>query len=193
MREMSVARFSGRRLRPTLAGVLTLAGLIALAACDGATEPAEQAEAPDLPADMVIEGIDYTITLQGVREAVLVADSGYVHEDSAAIDLVDVDLRVYEASTGGEKAHIVSETGVLNTRTQAMIARGSVRVRLADGAVITTEELHYRPEEDRIWSDVATTIVRASGTVVRGTGFTSDAEFRNYQIRGARTEGGVRF
>lgn len=185
-------RFSGPCRRRTHAGVLALVGLVALAACDGATEPAGQAEAPDLPADMVIEGVTYTITLEGVREALLVADSGYVHEDSAAVDLVDVDLRVYEASTGGEKAHIVSETGVLNTRTQAMIARGSVRVSLADGAVITTEELHYRPEEDRIWSEVATTMVRG-GTTVRGTGFTSDAEFRNYQIQGARTEGGIRF
>lgn len=168
-----------------------LATLALLTACDGATEPPAQADA-DLPADMVIEGVDWTITVNGVREAVLRADSGFMHVDSAEVDLVKVDLRVFDPATGGEKAHVVSRTGVLNTRTQAMVARGNVRVRLADGAVITTEELHYRPDDDRIWSDQPTTMVRG-GTTVRGTGFTSDAEFRNYRIEGARTEGGVRF
>lgn len=172
---------------------LAAAAFLGVAACDGATEPAGQADAPELPADMVVDPVEYIITVAGLREAVLVADSGYFHEDSAAVDLVDVDLEVFEPSTGRQKARVLSETGVLNMRTQAMIARGNVRVTLADGAVITTEELFYRPEQDRIWSEVATTIVQPGGTTVRGTGFTSDAEFRNYRIEGARTQGGVRF
>ncbi|HUH13192.1 MAG TPA: LPS export ABC transporter periplasmic protein LptC, partial [Longimicrobiales bacterium] len=150
-------------------------------------------EIPELPSDQVIEGVTFTVTQEGVRQALLVADTAYMHQDSSVVDLVGMDLRVFDEA-GRENAHVTSATGVLNTRTQAMTARGNARLVTSDGSTITTEELHYDPAGNRIWSDMPTVMVQRGGTRVEGTGFTSDPEFRNYRIQGARTQGGaVRF
>lgn len=165
----------------------------ALSACDGATDPVADGEVPQLPSDQVIEGVTFTVTQEGVRQALLLSDTAYMHQDSAGVDLVGMDLRVFDAA-GRENAHVTSTSGVLNTRTQAMTARGNVRLVTSDGTIITTEELHYDPAGNRIWSDKPTVMVQRGGSKVEWTGFTSDTEFKNYRIQGARTQGGgIRF
>lgn len=174
-----------RTARSLVAGV----ALAATLACNGATEPIGDGDVPELPSDQVIEGVTFTVTQEGVRQALLLSDTAYMHQDSTGVDLVGMDLRVFDEE-GRERAHVTSTTGVLDTRTQAMTATGDVRLVTSDGTVITTDELHYDPSDNRIWSDQPTVMVQRGGSRVEGTGFTSDTEFRNYQIQGARTRGG---
>lgn len=145
-------------------------------------------EVPELPANNVLEGVVHMVTVDGVKQALLRADTAYLHEDSSTFDLRNVDLTVYDES-GRQEAHILSATGVLDTRSNAMVARGDVRVTTREqDRRIRTEELHYDPDRNRIWSEVATTMVEA-GATINGTGFTSDARFRNVEITGATARG----
>jgi hypothetical protein len=68
-----------------------------------------------------------------------------------------------------------------------MVARGDVVLRvLTDGSRLESAEIHYDPENDRIWSDSATVRTLADGTVTSGTAFESDIEFTNVRVLNIR-------
>ena len=173
---------TGRAATVSLVGVLlALAG-----ACGGSTSDPMVAEFQELPADQIMEGVEFSSTSAGVRSARLVSDTAYMFDDSTAMHLRGVDLEMYD-ETGRRTAHITSQTGVFDQNTQRMIATGSVvLVILADGRKIETEELHYDPETRRVWSDVDTRMTEPDGNVATFESFTADDQFTNVQTRGAR-------
>ncbi|MDQ3555808.1 MAG: LPS export ABC transporter periplasmic protein LptC, partial [Gemmatimonadota bacterium] len=133
-----------------------------------------------------------TMTRGGVREAVLRSDTAYFRESANEADLVGVKLDFFDEN-GAPSGQLTSRTGHYDLRTGAMTATGSVVLDIdMEGRQrrIETEELHYDLKGDRIWSDKATTS-REGATVYRGSSFTSDARFRNVQVQGASTTGGV--
>lgn len=148
----------------------------------GGQDPIAGEEYLKMPADQVMFDVEHHITKDGVRQALLEADTAYLYEDSARVEVRRVHLTLFNEK-GEQTAELTSLGGVLNTRTQAMVARGNVvLVTRTRDRRIETQELHYDPPGDRIWSDVATTLTEG-GTVVRGTGFTSDGQLRNLQVR----------
>ena len=71
-----------------------------------------------------------------------------------------------------------------------MIARGEVLLFVhRDSSNLRSQEIHYDPESDRIWSDSTTIRTLADGTVTSGSSFESDIEFENIVVRDPR--GGV--
>lgn len=125
-------------------------------------------------ADQIIFDVRHNMTVRGVLQAVLLADTAYLYEDSAAVDVRQVHLTMFDEQ-GREAADLTADSGDLDTRTEAMVARGNVVLIAQEGGRrIETEELHFDPNGDRIWSEVPTTM-REDGTVVHGSGFTADA------------------
>lgn len=170
-------------------------GLIALLAlsmvgCEGAADAptAGAAEAPELEADQVMGEVTYDIRDNGARRAVLEADEALVYEDSSMVRLRPVTLTLFNAD-GQPVADLTSRRGQYDLVSQHMIARDSVVLitRVEPIRRIETEELHYDPEGDRLWSDVATTLYE-DDTVVHGAGFTSDGRMRDLRIREATAE-----
>lgn len=170
-----------------MTGRLWLTGaMLLLAACgSGGQGPVAGEDYADLPADQIIFGVKHYVTANGVRQAILVADTAYYYEDPARVELRKVHLTLFQ-STGQEAADLTSESGDLEVRTNAMVARGNVvLVTREGGRRVETEELHYDPHADRIWSDVPTTLYE-HGSVLRGDGFESDAQLRNSNLRNPR-------
>lgn len=164
--------------------LLALCAALSVAACRQSLEPATE-DYRELPADGVMIGVTHMPTSNGVRSAIGKYDTIYVLEDSSKLQLRGVNLELFDA-TGARTATLTARTGELNTTTDAMVARGSVRlVTVAGNRVIETEELHYDPAARRVWSDVATTM-RQGAEVTHVEGFTSDDQFRQIQFRGAR-------
>src|SRR5690606_38937993 len=113
------------------------------------------------------------------------ADSMYLYEDSAHVSLVGVHLTLFDG-LGEESVDLTSETGEMNTRTEAMVARGNVVLTSDEGCGrIETEELHYDPRQSRIWSSVRTVCVE-DGSRLEGSGFTSDDDLRNFTLHDPR-------
>jgi LPS export ABC transporter protein LptC len=164
--------------------IRTACAVLALAACNGATAPIDE-NYESLPADQVAFGVEYITTDNGVRRAVLRADTTLMFNDSSVVHLQGVHLDIY-TETGTHQATLTSETGDLNQRTNKMIARGDVVlvVHGADGRTVWTEELHYDPSQRRIWSDVRTRSRTANGQEVTGSAFTSDDSFTNFRVTG---------
>lgn len=178
-----------RRVRLGLLGT----ALLAAAACGrDSTVPGTAAAGAALPADQIMVGANHTMTKGGVREAILRSDTAYFRESANEADLVGVKLEFFDEK-GAPSGQLTSRTGHYDLRTGAMTATGSVVLDInMEGRQrrIETEELHYDLRGDRIWSDKPTTS-REGATVYRGSSFTSDARFRNVQVQGASTTGGV--
>ncbi len=175
-----------RRLFP-----LSLAAL--LAACGSeSTTPAPVADAAELPADNIIQGLRHVMTKEGVRTGVLDADTAYMFEVGRRLDLRGVELEFFD-QTGTRSGTLTSETGEYDTPTGAFIAHGDV-VLVTESPEgqrrLETEELHYDVQGDRLWSDVPFVLTQ-NGRVTRGTSFTSDARFQSWTVKGAQTEGGI--
>jgi len=173
---------------------LAFVGLLAAAACDRTSSgPFAGDEYAAMHADQIIEGIQQVMTVDGVRRAILVADTAYIFEDSARAELRTVHVKFFDAA-GNQDAELTSRSGTLNIRTEAMTARDNVILRLREGnRIIQTSELHFDPERDLIWSDSATTL-NQDGTVAHGDGFRSDSRLRNLEIVNPRGRvPGVRF
>ena len=159
-----------------------------LGACSReATTPAAGVEQADLPADQIVYGLRHNMTNEGVRKAVLLSDTAYVREDGRRFDLVDVDLDFFDEN-GKPSGDLTSKTGEYQISTGSFVARGNV-VLITHGPKgprrLETEELHYDPANNQIWSDKAF-VLREGGQVSRGASFRSDTEFKNFTIQGAQ-------
>jgi LPS export ABC transporter protein LptC len=172
-----------------LAGLLT--GVLVLGGCGSQEDtPVVSPDLLEVDADGVIYGMRSLITLEGVREGMVRADTAYFYEDSSSVELRQLSLTVY-TEDGRERALVTAERGWLNVDTNEMVARGNAVLTVrADGRIIESAELNYNPNEDRIWSDSAT-VQRLDGTVSEGSSFESDLEFTNVRIVNMRTRGGA--
>ena len=177
-----------RRLRVGLALVLTLGG--ALGACNELqnTNVADEfMEGIDAP---VVFGMVSYITINGVREGRVEADTAFTFADSAKVDLRVMRVVFYDES-GVERATVEGARGEWNQDTNVMVARGDVELLVfSDSSVIRSPEIHYDPQSDRIWSDSATSRTMADGTMTSGSAFESDIEFTNIRILNVRGDAG---
>ena len=174
------------RMRSHLGFLLTA---VLLSACNDSTAPLTDAY-ESLPAETVILGADFAVTIGGVRRAQLKSDTAFVFEDSAMTDMRGVNLEMYD-DVGRLTSTLTSDSGSYNERTQKTVARGNVVLIMPDpdGRTIWTEELHYDPVTKRVWSDVAVRMLESNGQEIRGTGFTADDQFLNVRITGGSGTG----
>lgn len=168
-------------------GTVLLAAL-ALAGVQGCGEPTDVATVPaeylEWDADAVVFGMIHRFTQEGRLQAVVHGDTAIQWRDSTVVAMRGVDLTVF-TEEGEERAHVVSRRGTLDTRTERMAAYGSVVMTVpGEGRRLESEELHYDPRGDRIWSDSAFVMFMPGRAPMRGSSFTSDLEFRNFQARG---------
>ena len=172
-----------------MAALLACAALAA-AACEEqvATTPLPE-ELRALNADQVLFDIVTHVTVDGIREARIQADTAYIWQDSTSVAMRTVNLIMYDEA-GEERARVTSRTGLMNEDTQLMVARGDAVLVMADRR-IESAEIHYEPQRDRIWSDSTTIMTMTEGgRVVEGSAFLSDANFENIFIQNQRTRSG---
>jgi LPS export ABC transporter protein LptC len=175
------------RSKRRLAG---LAALLALGACEQSQNTpvaSEFMQGIDAP---VVFGMTSFITIEGVREGRVRADTAFTYEDSTKVDLRVMVVDFYDEA-GRERATVSGRTGEWDQETNRMVARGDVVLRVhSDGSRLESAEIHYDPENERIWSDSATVRTLGDGSVTRGSAFESDMEFTNVVVRDPRGSAG---
>lgn len=133
-----------------------------------------------LPADQMLIDVTQTLNTGGVQAAVMQADTVYMYNDSSRADLRVVNVTMYDEA-GRVRTTVVAESGEIHQVTEAMVARGNVVIVTDYGERrIETEELHYDPQLNRIWSDVPF-VMTHEGSVTRGASFRSDTQFQNFE------------
>jgi LPS export ABC transporter protein LptC len=163
---------------------------VGLAACQEETIPVvatEFMEGIDAP---VVFGMVSYITTNGVREGRVQADTAFTYADSAKVDLRNMTVLFYDPE-GRDDATVTGRTGEWNQETDRMVARGDVVLFVfSDSSTIRSQEIHYDPNIDRIWSDSASVRTMKDGTETRGSAFESDIEFTNVRILNVRGDAG---
>jgi LPS export ABC transporter protein LptC len=119
-------------------------------------------------------------------EYVLHADSGWALIEGERVEICGVRLEARD-STGTLVTWITAERGTLDRASGTVVAVGDVVVRLPEqGRTLRTRELHWAPEQDRVWSPGPATLQSAT-TLLSGESFEADSRFENIHIRRART------
>lgn len=174
---------SRNRVLPRRVLLLCCLGILgpSLACTEESQTPVASPPLLETGADAVMTGLEHYISLKGIREGLLYADTAFSFEDSASYLLVNPSLVLY-TETGVERARVTASGGVFNPATKEMLAQGGVVLVITEGnRRVESEELNYNPNGDRIWSD-SLTIMREPGRVLEGIGFDSDLNFLNATV-----------
>jgi LPS export ABC transporter protein LptC len=158
-----------------------LAVALAAAACNDAAEPPI---APANPladsADQIMFNISVALTDKGVNRAGLQADTAFFFDQSTRIEMRKVSTTFFD-QLGKRSAVLTARQGTYSTRAGYTEARGSVLVVSEDGRRLTTEQLRYTPQTNRISSDSAFVLTEPTRRL-EGIGFTSDPDMNNVQV-----------
>jgi LPS export ABC transporter protein LptC len=173
----------------TRAGFLTVALALGLYACgDGGDAPlvAEEILRLNSEANQIVIGLDHYVTSEGIRRAHVEADTAFFLENQALVELRIMKVTFYNAM-GEVTSILTSREGTYEWDTGNMVAETDVVVRNpVEGRRIETSILYYERAADRIWSDAATKMIEADGTVVEGTAFESNSRMDQADLTSAR-------
>lgn len=167
------------------------ASLLCLGIAVGACETTVNTELADddlqgMEANSVIYGMTSYLTTAGVRQGMVQADTAYMYADSSVARLLNMEIIFYDEE-GRETATVVGRNGRWSQLTDEMVARGAVVLRIhSDGSVVESEEIHYDPALEKVWSDSTTVRTLADGSVTSGSSFESDMTFEHFVIRNPR-------
>ncbi|MFV2006949.1 MAG: LPS export ABC transporter periplasmic protein LptC [Longimicrobiales bacterium] len=173
-------------------GFLGLACIALLAACG--VEDAGPVVSPELEAmqaDQVIFNLEYVLQVNGVREAIVKADTSYHFRDSTVVYLRgSVELKFFDDQTGTARAVLTADRARLDQADRAVTAvGGAVLVVVEIDREIRSEEIHYAPQRNRVWSDSAT-CSREGDKVVEGSGFSANLDFTLVEVTNPRSRAG---
>ena len=155
--------------------------LLLAAACgqDHGIQPPRRMSGAD-SADQVYAGMTTTIVRDGVREALVYADSAWMYQARQLFDLKGMTVTMFDSS-GAKISTIVSDRGIYHTREQSLDARGHVVATSSGGKVLKTEHLIYDRDRNRISSDTFFTSTSPQGNV-SGAHFEADPGFKNVVV-----------
>lgn len=179
-----------RSFRPSRIFLAILAGVVTAAA--GCRSQEEIPVAPEallnMEADQMVIGLESHLRQEGIRRALLSADTAYFWEESDSVALRNINLLSYN-ETGGMRATVTAERGTLYPGDRMVARQNVVLIIPEEDRRIESAELHYDPERDLIESDSATVMYHGDQTI-SGSSFESDLDFRNVTVHDARTRGG---
>ena len=161
------------------------ATLLAAAACGKETPviPTTQSALAD-SADQVMSGVQFLLTAGGVQQGKLLADSGFMFENSTRIELRGVRTDFF-SKTGEQTGTLTSREGTYRKQRGDLEARKNVVVVSTDGRRrLETEHLRYDERTDLITTDSAF-VITDDGQVHRGVGFETDPAITRYSCKAA--------
>ncbi len=156
--------------------------LAVAAACIGDPDDAPPTEFEEMGADEVLYGVSHNMTNNGVREALLTADSMFSWRDSSNTWAIGLTLQVFDERTGAQQATITSDRGRLDMSGNELKAIGNAVLDIPDqDRQIRTDELYVSPDSDRIWSELPV-VMRQEDCEIEGDRFESDLSFRRVKL-----------
>lgn len=178
------------RAAPALALAFGLAAGALGCRQEGVT-PAVTAAIPD-SADMVLFDMERGLFTDGVRRAVITADTAFIYQNSQLSELRNLRV-VFFDNAGSQTSVLTAREATYQMQHESLDARGDVVVTTADGKRLATAHLIYDKPGNLVRTDSAFTY-DAPGEQLRGNGFRADPEFQYVSVeqpRGRQREGGI--
>lgn len=152
-----------------------------------------KADAPEIPtvrsaladsADQVMSGIQFLLTGGGVQQGKLVADSGFMFENSTRIELRGVKTEFF-TKTGELTGTLTSREGTYLKQRGDLEARKNVVVVSTDGRrKLETEQLRFDERANLITTDSAF-VITEDGELRQGIGFSTNPDLTQYECKAA--------
>ncbi|PYO37079.1 MAG: LPS export ABC transporter periplasmic protein LptC [Gemmatimonadetes bacterium] len=172
-----------RRLCSTL-----LFDAVVFSACSGGVKPTATIQLAD-SADQTLIGMTHNVTQDGVQRARVRADTAYFFNAVQQAELRAVHVTFYDVM-GRETSTMTAREGTFHWRTGDMEGRGNVVVvRNSDGGKLRTEVIRYNQARNQVSSDLDFTFDSPTQHL-KGTGFTSDPDFKNIEAKHLTGTGG---
>jgi LPS export ABC transporter protein LptC len=158
-------------------------------ACGESGEPplvAEEVLQLNPDANQVVFGLEHYVTADGIRRALVEADTAFFLEGRPIVELRVLRVTFYNLD-GEETSVLTSREGTYDWDNGDMTAKVDVVVvNRVEGRRLETSVLYYVRPEDRIWSDEHTTMIEADGTTIEGTSFESDSRMEQINLTSPR-------
>jgi LPS export ABC transporter protein LptC len=134
-------------------------------------------------ADQIAFGMRTLITDRGLLRAEVLSDTAYFFDENTRLEMRGGPIvhGVFFNSVGAKDAVMASRTGLYNTRSQLLEARGDVVITSVDGRRLETPFLRYDQRLNLISSE-STFVLTEPGRVTHGVGFTSDPDMQNVKV-----------
>ena len=159
-----------------------------LLACRDSGEPplvAEEILQLNPEANQVLFGFEHYVTAEGIRRALVEADTAFLLEGRPIVELRELQVTFYNVN-GEETSVLTAREGTYDWDNGDMTARTDVVVVNRAEERLETSVLYYLRPEDRIWSDEQTTMFYPDGSVVEGTSFESDSKMEQINLTSPR-------
>ncbi len=131
-------------------------------------------------ADQVVFGSRTLITDAGLKRAEIRSDTAFFFDENTRVEMRVVQ-GIFFNSQGAQDAVLTSRSGMYNTRTGMLEARGDVVINSLDGRKLATPFVRFDQRLNKISSDSAF-VLSEPGKEYRGVGFVSDPDMQNIQI-----------
>lgn len=166
----------------------SLVVVLVLAACGEKPERRLASETLlGLEADQVLVGVEMTLTRDGVRRGLLVADTAFSYQEEGRLRLRNLSVTFLDEN-GQEQGQLRGREGRYDFESGDIRVTGDVEVVEATGSKrLLTERLFYRAAVDSLVGDTAFVLYRP-GLEYRGDNFVSDSKLENVEARNPRIE-----
>ena len=174
--------------RPSIRPVVRAAivGLLAMLASSGCGEKRSMSPATttgELP-DQEVSDFAITETDQGIVEWKLYAKQAAMFSARNRVIAQHVRIDFFDEKDGARSSELVAREGEINQRTRDMIARGNVVLETREGMRLSSDELRFLNQQQKIIVP-ANQLVRVEkhGDVLTGYGFESDPELKRWEFK----------
>lgn len=133
-------------------------------------------------ADQVMLGMTTVITVDGVIQSRVEADTAYVYQARNLYDLRRMTITFYDAQ-GAITSTLSAETGIYLPTGESLDARGTVKWTSVDQLTfLHTEHLIYNKGANQLVGDT-TFVYQNPNERLTGNGFVSDIQFTNVRVQ----------
>jgi LPS export ABC transporter protein LptC len=158
----------------------TLPGALCLAGCSRRPAPPEEKSHPPAPQQVLQDLRLRQSSLKGLLW-VLDAKQGTSYGPNEPIQLTSMTVRFYDGGTE-VRSVLTSRRGIVDDKSQTLIARDSVVVVTPKGERLETDSLRWDPKNAQIATKSAFRFLRGEDYLVTGTGFRADPDLTHYTI-----------
>jgi LPS export ABC transporter protein LptC len=150
--------------------------VVSVCACETGIKPTAVVQAAD-SADQVLFNMSHYVTADGIKRALVLADTAYMYSPTQTAELRGVHVTFYD-QRGAQSSTLTSREGTYHSQTGDMEARGHVVVVRVDSATLRTAVVRYSQSRNQVSSDQIFVFDQPGGRHIVGQGFTADPDFK---------------
>ena len=123
-----------------------------------------------------------TLTSRGKLTSQIKADKILRYASQEPMFLYGINALFYDSS-GNAQARVKADSGSAIEKTRSVELRGQVKVLYSNGTEIDADSLKWDQVNDRVMTEGFVKITKTDGSILTGSGLTTDPRFTSYRLK----------